>query len=117
MARSYDRAFLFIRLGRLGSHLSSHIIYITRTRFPLPSSEFFMTQIFYNNGRMSASIGVAGVEILEKALMGDGLIASLDKPDKFIDDISNTEAEYRLIAYRSGDIKRIPLEEVFKEKN
>ena len=89
MARSYDRAFLFIRLGRLGSHLSSHIIYITRTRFPLPSSEFFMTQIFYNNGRMSATIGVAGGRDLRKGR--DGLITSLDKPDKIIDNIWNTK--------------------------
>ncbi len=62
-------------------------------------------------------------EILEQAmklkpedrfLIIEGLIKSLDEPDKKIDAIWLEEAEKRLKAYRDGKRKGIPMEEVFK---
>ncbi|NOX89393.1 MAG: addiction module protein [Calditrichaeota bacterium] len=64
-------------------------------------------------------------EILEKALrlkpedrlmLVEGLIKSLDEPDKKLDDIWAEEAEKRLRAYREGRLEGIPMEEIFKEK-
>ncbi|MBI4596381.1 MAG: addiction module protein [Candidatus Tectomicrobia bacterium] len=64
-------------------------------------------------------------ELLEKAmklkpedrfLLVEGLIKSLDEPDKKLDDIWAEEAERRLTAYREGKLEGVPLEEVFKEK-
>ncbi len=64
-------------------------------------------------------------EILEQALklkqedrfmLLEGLIQSLDKPDHTLENIWTNEAELRLKAYRSGNLKGIPMEEVFKEK-
>jgi putative addiction module component (TIGR02574 family) len=63
-------------------------------------------------------------EILEQALrlkpeerfiVVEGLLESLDEPDKKLDDIWAAEAEKRLKAYREGRLERIPMEEVFKE--
>jgi putative addiction module component (TIGR02574 family) len=42
----------------------------------------------------------------------DGLLASLDEPDEAIDRLWAREAEDRLAAYRRGEIKAIPLNEV-----
>jgi len=62
-------------------------------------------------------------EILEKAmkfkpeerfLIIEGLIKSLDEPDENIDEIWIEEAEKRLKAYRNGELKGIPMEEIFK---
>ncbi len=64
-------------------------------------------------------------EILKKALklkphekfaIIEGLLKSLDEPDKEIDEIWVVEAEKRLKAYREGKLKGIPMEEVFSEK-
>jgi len=44
----------------------------------------------------------------------EGLIRSLDEPDKKLDDIWAEEAEKRLKAYREGRIEGIPMEEIFK---
>ena len=64
-------------------------------------------------------------EILEQALklkpekrftLVEGLIRSLDEPDKKLDDIWAEEAEKRLRAYREGRLEGIPMEEIFKEK-
>ena len=52
----------------------------------------------------------------EKFLLIEGLIKSLDEPDKNIDEIWAEEAEKRLKAYREGKLKSIPYEEVFKDK-
>jgi len=66
-----------------------------------------------------------GKEILEKALklkpqdrflLIEGLLQSLDEPDKDIDEIWAEEAEKRLKAYREGRLKGIPYEEVFGEE-
>ncbi|MDP2208101.1 MAG: addiction module protein [Bacteroidota bacterium] len=64
-------------------------------------------------------------EILEQALklkpeerftLVEGLIRSLDEPDKKLDDIWAEEAEKRLRAYREGRLEGIPMEEIFKQE-
>lgn len=50
----------------------------------------------------------------ERFLIVEGLIKSLDEPDKNIDEIWAEEAEKRLKAYREGKLNTIPMEEVFK---
>jgi len=61
-------------------------------------------------------------EILENALklkpkdrffIIEGLLQSLDEPDKEIAEIWAIEAEKRLKAYRDGKMKAIPLEDIF----
>lgn len=61
-------------------------------------------------------------EILEKALqlkaeerfvLIEGLIKSLDQPDKDLDAIWAEEAERRLKAYREGRLEGVPMEEIF----
>jgi len=68
---------------------------------------------------------MSGREILEKALklkpeerfqVIEGLIKSLDEPDKRLDDIWAEEAEGRLAAYREGKLEGIPMEEIFTEQ-
>ena len=63
-------------------------------------------------------------EILEQALrlkpeerftVVEGLLRSLDEPDKKLDDIWAIEAEKRLKAHREGNLEGIPMEEVFKD--
>lgn len=49
----------------------------------------------------------------DKFLLIESLISSLDEPDKKIDEIWAKEAERRLIAYRQGKLKGIPMEEIF----
>ena len=51
----------------------------------------------------------------DKFLVIESLISSLDEPDKKIDEIWAKEAESRLIAYRQGKLKGIPMEDVFGE--
>ncbi len=61
-------------------------------------------------------------ELLKKALqlkpqerffIVEGLLRSLDEPDKDIDEIWAREAEKRLNAYRKGKLKGIPMDEIF----
>ena len=61
-------------------------------------------------------------EILEQALrlkpqdrftLIEGLLKSLDEPDKTIDQIWAAEAEKRLKAYREGRIQGLPMEDIF----
>ena len=52
----------------------------------------------------------------EKFFIVEGLLLSLDEPDKKIDEIWAVEAEKRLSAYRSGKLKGIPAEEIFGGK-
>ncbi len=61
-------------------------------------------------------------EILENALnlkpqdkigIIEGLLKSLDEPDKSIDEIWALEAEKRLKAYRDGKLKGIEYSEIF----
>ncbi|GMV94998.1 MAG: hypothetical protein AMXMBFR82_47760 [Candidatus Hydrogenedentota bacterium] len=46
----------------------------------------------------------------------DGLIKSLDEPDKNLDEIWAEEAERRLTAYREGRLKGVPMEEIFRKE-
>ena len=64
-------------------------------------------------------------QILEEALklkpedrfsLLEGIIESLDRPDKSLNEIWADEAERRLIAYREGKLKGIPMEEIFTEE-
>ena len=50
----------------------------------------------------------------ERFLIIEGLIKSIDEPDKTIDEIWAEEAEKRLKAYRDGKLQTIPVEEIFK---
>ena len=52
----------------------------------------------------------------ERFMIVEGLLKSLDEPDRKIDEIWAEEAEKRLNAYRDGKLEGIPMEEVFKEK-
>ena len=68
---------------------------------------------------------MGGKDVLEEALklkpderfmVVEGLIKSLDEPDRSLDAIWVEEAEKRLRAYRSGKLEGIPMEEIFKEE-
>ncbi len=50
----------------------------------------------------------------ERFMIIEGLLKSLDQPDKEIDEIWAEEAEKRLKAYREGKLEGIPMEEIFK---
>jgi len=52
----------------------------------------------------------------ERFLLIEGLLRSLDEPDKELDEIWAEEAESRLKAYREGKLEGIPMEEIFKEE-
>jgi putative addiction module component (TIGR02574 family) len=52
----------------------------------------------------------------ERFTLVEGLIKSLDEPDKKLDEIWAEEAEKRLKSYREGKLEGIPMEEIFKEK-
>jgi len=52
----------------------------------------------------------------DRFLLIDGLIRSLDKPDKEIDEIWGVEAEKRLKAHREGKSKGVPFKSVFGEE-
>ena len=48
----------------------------------------------------------------ERLELVDDVLASLDEPDPQIDRLWAKEAEERLAAYRRGEIKAVPLQEV-----
>ncbi len=52
----------------------------------------------------------------ERFIIVEGLLKSLDEPDRKIDEIWAEEAEKRLKAYRSGKLEGIPMEEVFSDR-
>ena len=52
----------------------------------------------------------------DRFLLIDGLIHSLDEPNKEIDEIWAEEASKRLNAHREGKTKGIPFSEVFGEE-
>lgn len=52
----------------------------------------------------------------ERFILVDGLIRSLDEPDKKLDEIWAEEAEKRLMAYRKGKLDGIPMEDIFKKE-
>lgn len=51
----------------------------------------------------------------ERLALVEGLIQSLDEPDKRLDEIWAEEAERRLKAYREGKLEGIPMEEIFEK--
>jgi len=51
----------------------------------------------------------------ERFILVEGLIKSLDEPNKKLDEIWAEEAEKRLEAYRKGTLESIPMEEIFKK--
>lgn len=51
----------------------------------------------------------------DRAALVEGLIASLDKPDPSLDAAWLKEAEDRLAAYRSGELRAIDAEKVFAD--
>ncbi len=51
----------------------------------------------------------------ERFTVVEGLLKSLDEPDKKLDQIWAEEAEKRLKAYRAGGLEGVPMEEVFKD--
>ena len=52
----------------------------------------------------------------ERLTLVEGLIQSLDEPDRKLDEIWAEESEKRLKAYREGKLEGIPMEEIFKEE-
>ncbi len=50
----------------------------------------------------------------ERFTLVEGLIKSLDEPDKNLDDIWAEEAEKRLKAYRAGKLQGVSMEDIFK---
>jgi putative addiction module component (TIGR02574 family) len=52
----------------------------------------------------------------ERFMIVEGLLKSLDEPDRKLDEIWAEEAEKRLIAYREGKIEGIPMEEIFTDR-
>ncbi len=52
----------------------------------------------------------------ERLILVEGLIKSLDEPDKRLGEIWAEEAEKRLKAYREGTLEGIPMVEIFKEE-
>lgn len=51
----------------------------------------------------------------ERFMIVEGLLKSLDVPDRKLDEIWVEEAEKRLAAYREGRLEGIPMDEIFKE--
>ena len=51
----------------------------------------------------------------ERIVLLEGLLHSLDEPDKDLDSIWSVEAKKRLNAYQKGKIKGIKFEELFGE--
>ncbi len=52
----------------------------------------------------------------DRFLLVDGLIRSLDEPDKEIDEIWGVESEKRLKAHREGKTQGVPFKSVFGEE-
>ena len=51
----------------------------------------------------------------DKIFLLEAIVESLDKPDKYIQEVWLKEAQARLIAHRTGRTKGIPVEEVLGE--
>ena len=52
---------------------------------------------------------------IDRAMIVESLLTSLDQPDASIDEIWAEEAERRLASFDAGPMKAIPADEVFKE--
>ena len=53
---------------------------------------------------------------VDRLMIIEGLLRSLDEPDQRIDEIWAVEATKRLKAYRDGRLEGIPMEEVFQRR-
>ncbi|MGF7186465.1 putative addiction module component (TIGR02574 family) [Desulfitispora alkaliphila] len=53
----------------------------------------------------------------ERFMVVEGLIKSIDKTDKKLDELWVIEAEKRLAAYRERKLEGVPMEEIFKEEH
>ena len=51
----------------------------------------------------------------DRFLIVEGILSSLDHPDKEIDEIWGNEAVARLQAYRIGKLKGFPMSEIFND--
>jgi putative addiction module component (TIGR02574 family) len=58
---------------------------------------------------------VLALPAIDRAVIVESILTSLDHPDASIDEIWAEEAERRLIAFDAGQMKAIPAVEVFKE--
>lgn len=54
------------------------------------------------------------LNVNERTKLIDELFKSIDKPDEEIEKIWADEADKRLEAYRKGEIKAVPMEDIFK---
>ncbi len=54
------------------------------------------------------------LNVNERTKLIDELFKSIDKPDEEIDQIWADEANRRLEAYRKGELKTVPMEDIFK---
>ena len=54
------------------------------------------------------------LNVNERTKLIDELFKSIDKPDEEIDQIWADEADKRLEAYRKGEIRAVPMENIFK---
>ena len=54
------------------------------------------------------------LKVRDRYLLAEILQKSLSKPDSEIDRIWVEEAQHRLLAYREGKVKGIPMSEIFK---
>lgn len=52
---------------------------------------------------------------LERAVVAEQLLLSLDRPDPKIDAVWASEAESRLAAYQNGRTEAVPISEVFRK--
>jgi putative addiction module component (TIGR02574 family) len=52
---------------------------------------------------------------IDRAVIVESLLTSLDHPDASIDEIWAEEAERRLAAFNAGRMRAIPADEVFQE--
>lgn len=55
---------------------------------------------------------IAQLPALDRIALVEGILQGLDTPDTAVDALWASEAESRLAAYKSGQIKAIPLSEV-----
>ena len=53
----------------------------------------------------------------ERVVFAEQLLLSLDQPNPEIDALWALEAEFRLAAYRSGELASVPMAEVFGKNN
>ena len=58
---------------------------------------------------------VLTLPLKDRATLVDDILASLDQPDGQIDSLWRKEIDDRLVAYHSGKIRTVPLEEVLSK--